>query len=269
MVRFNTGSVCAKTMMVFLLFFLPGCASMHDTMNEQQDPRISILQRENRQLVQNQMSMQEAVEETYKRLDALDAKIDFLENQVQQISQRQEAMAGPLNKVAADTGKTSEKEDATKQGQVKPKKDAVTTKVASKKKTKQAVALVTREAQRQYDQAYSAYVAKRYDEALALFKHFLKNHPEHDLADNAQYWVGEIYYDLENYPSAILEFKEVVTKYGEQSKAPDALLKIGYAYMALDDPNNARLFLKRVIKNYPFSDAEGKARIKLKEIDNL
>jgi TolA-binding protein len=39
--------------------------------------------------------------------------------------------------------------------------------------------------------------------------------------------------------------------------------------MALDDPNNARIFLKRVIKNYPFSEAEAKARAKLKELENL
>jgi tol-pal system protein YbgF len=104
---------------------------------------------------------------------------------------------------------------------------------------------------------------------LASFKGFLKQYPQHHLADNAQYWVGEIYYDIENFPSAILAFKEVVTRYGNENKAPDALLKIGYAYIALDDPNNARIFLKRVIKNYPFSEAEAKARAKLKELENL
>ena len=60
-----------------------------------------------------------------------------------------------------------------------------------------------------------------------------------------------------------------MTRYAEETKAPDALLKMGYSYVALDDPTNARVFLKRVIKNYPFSEAESKARAKLKELENL
>ena len=102
-----------------------------------------------------------------------------------------------------------------------------------------------------------------------MFKSFYQRYPDHELADNAQYWLGEIYYDREDYPNAILAFKEVVTRHVEENKAPDALLKIGYAYIALDDPANARVFLKRVIKNYPFGESEAKARAKLKEIENL
>lgn len=256
MVRFDTCSGCMKTMVAVVLFWMPGCASLQDAISDKPDPALLALQRENRQIVRNQMSIQKAVEDFYKRLNALDAKLDFLEDQVQQLALRQKTLVSTPKKPPTSMGK-------------KPKTAPEVKKVAAKKKTKKAVASTKRASQRQYDQAYSAYVAQRYDEALALFKNFLKNYPRHDLADNAQYWVGEIYYDLENYPSAILAFKEVVTKYGDKNKAPDALLKIGYAYIALDDPSNARLFLKRVIKNYPFSDAEAKARVKLKEIQNL
>jgi len=120
---------------------------------------------------------------------------------------------------------------------------------------------------RQYENAYEAYSKRRFDEAIALFKKFLQRYPKHDLADNALYWIGESYYDMKDYPNAILAFKEVVRLYAERSKAPDALLKIGYSYLALDDPVNARNYLKRVIKNYPFSEAEAKARAKLKELE--
>jgi tol-pal system protein YbgF len=121
---------------------------------------------------------------------------------------------------------------------------------------------------RDYEKAYGVYQEHRYDEALTLFQDFLRQYPQHDLADNAQYWIGEIYYDLEDYANAILAFKEVVTRYAEDNKAPDALLKIGYAYVALDDPTHACIFIKRVIKNYPFSEAGSKARAKLKELEN-
>jgi tol-pal system protein YbgF len=120
-----------------------------------------------------------------------------------------------------------------------------------------------------YEKAYGAYQDGRFDEALALFKMFLDKHPSHDLSDNAQYWIGEIYYDIDNFPEAILAFKEVAARFPQENKAPHALLKIGYAYMALDDPANARTFFQRVIQNYPFSDAEAMARAKLKELESL
>jgi tol-pal system protein YbgF len=121
--------------------------------------------------------------------------------------------------------------------------------------------------QREYDRAYGAYADRRYAEALSLFNDFLKRYPDHQLADNAQYWLGEIHYDMGDYATAILTFKDVVTRYTDHAKAPDALLKIGYAYIALDDVSNARMFLKRVINNYPLSAAESKARAKLKELE--
>lgn len=122
---------------------------------------------------------------------------------------------------------------------------------------------------RDYDKACSVYQEHRYNEACTLFQDFLQQYPQHDLADNAQYWIGEIYYDMKDYANAILAFKEVVTRHAEENKAPDALLKIGYAYIALNDPTNARIFLERVIKNHPSSEVESKARAKLKEIENL
>ena len=121
----------------------------------------------------------------------------------------------------------------------------------------------------EYEKAYKAYKDHRYDDALAHFKSFIQRYPDHDLADNAQYWLGEVHYDREDYPNAILAFKEVVTRYGDKNKAPDALLKMGYAYVALDDPINARVFFRRLIKNYPFSESVAKAQAKLKEIENL
>jgi len=233
---------------------------------------MTALQRDIRQVAGNQEATQIAVEDMYDRLNALDAKLDFLENKIQELSDRpQPILITPSNVSAirqgqatpARTGQESSGR-ATAEEKPRPPKKAPPT-----KKTKKASVSSKRSPQREYDQAYAAYRGQRYDEALALFNAFLKHFPKDDLADNAQYWIGEIYYDIENYPSAILAFKEVVTVYGDRNKAPDALLKIGYAYLALDDPNNARFFLKRVIKNYPFSKAEVKAREKLKELQNL
>jgi len=58
--------------------------------------------------------------------------------------------------------------------------------------------------QREYKKAYGEYLEYRYDKALTLFQDFLQRYPNHDLADNAQYWIGEIYYGLEDLPARFL-----------------------------------------------------------------
>jgi tol-pal system protein YbgF len=237
-----------------MLLTMPACAMFEP---QREDPKMVALQREVRQIEKSSAFNQKAVEDIHERLDAFEDQVGEMNKSLVEQEKRLQALSAAYE---------SQKSGAKAPGdQMKTPQPKVPKKPSVKKKT----AASSRNIQQTYNKAYSAYLKQRYDEALALFKEFHKRHPKHDLADNAQYWVGEIYYDIEDYPNAILAFKEVVTKYGNQNKAPDALLKIGYSYMALDDPNNARIFLKRVIKNYPFSEAEAKARAKLKELENL
>ncbi|NVM57809.1 MAG: tol-pal system protein YbgF [Desulfobacterales bacterium] len=248
-----------------LLAELPGCASFQGLFQPKEDVQMAVLQSELHRIAKVNAATQEKIEEIHSQVQTLEVKVDGLENTLKGLAGRPEPR--PLVRATAEEpspSRVAHKPPATKVA-TKPAAD----KPVPKPKLKKATRSAKLSPQHQYDKAYTVYTQHRYDEALALFKNFLKRYPKHDLADNAQYWLGEIYYDMEDYPNAILAFKEVVTRYAEENKAPDALLKIGYAYVALDDPVNARIFLKRVIKNYPFSDAEAKARAKLKELRNL
>ena len=70
-------------------------------------------------------------------------------------------------------------------------------------------------------------------------------HPHHELADNAQYWLGEVYYDQKDYARALTEFRATVTAYPRGNKVADALLKVGFAYQALGEGAKARAFFDR------------------------
>ena len=240
---------------LFILMVATGCATFE---TQKEDPKMLALQQEVHQIERSSAFNQKAVEDIHKRLDVL-------ENQFGEMNKKMEEQSKQLL-VLSVAYKAQQSGTKVSKTQTKTAKKSVPKKPSAKKKTAIDSDIKIQQA---YDKAYTAYLKQRYDEALALFKEFYQNNPKHDLADNSQYWTGEIYYDLEDYPNAILAFKEVVTKYANQNKAPDALLKIGYSYLALDDPNNARIFLKRVIKNYPFSEAEAKARAKLKELENM
>ncbi|WP_462269281.1 tol-pal system protein YbgF [Desulfobacter sp.] len=99
--------------------------------------------------------------------------------------------------------------------------------------------------------------------AQTLFSDFVKKFPDHELADNAFYWLGECSYTTGNYETAAKIFKELVQTYPKGQKVPDALLKTGYSYISIDDVNQANHYFKQVIRRYPFSPAADKAQQKL------
>jgi tol-pal system protein YbgF len=102
-----------------------------------------------------------------------------------------------------------------------------------------------------YHQALDALRAGHQAVALTTFRRFLTRYPHHDYADNAQYWVGECYYDLSQFKASVLEFRRVVERYPHGNKVPDALLKIGFAHLATGDRHDARLALESLKRIYP------------------
>lgn len=88
---------------------------------------------------------------------------------------------------------------------------------------------------------------------------FLQRHPDHDLAVNALYWIGEAFYGEKKFENAILQFQDVIEKYSDHPKSAAAMLKQALAFDALGDRDNARAILQRVGEQYPLSDEARKA----------
>lgn len=116
-----------------------------------------------------------------------------------------------------------------------------------------------------YREAQELYAAGKLEEAVNGFKRFIKHYPKNPLADNAQYWIGEVYYSNKDFAKAVGEFKKVVDNYPDENKAPDAFLKIGLSYLEMGEKNKAVETFKKLIDKYPKSDAAEKAKEKLKE----
>lgn len=91
----------------------------------------------------------------------------------------------------------------------------------------------------------------KYAEARMKFEEFLKAYPKDPLAGNAQYWIGETYYSLNDMNKAVQAFQAVLDKYPRSSKVPDAMLKIGYAYDRLGDRAKAVDTLRNLLNKYP------------------
>lgn len=92
------------------------------------------------------------------------------------------------------------------------------------------------------------------DEAVTALRAFLRRYPNHEYADNAQYWLGEAFYATKDYPHALAEFRATIDTYPRGNKVPDALLKVGYCYQALGQNDKARAVLEQVVNLYPKSE---------------
>jgi len=103
----------------------------------------------------------------------------------------------------------------------------------------------------------------RFQLAESRFLSFIMQFPKHELAGNAQYWLGEAVYGQEKYELSISEFEKVLKKYKNSPKIPAAILKIGFAQFELGQNKNAAQTLNRLIKSYPNSEEADLARERL------
>jgi tol-pal system protein YbgF len=98
------------------------------------------------------------------------------------------------------------------------------------------------------------------------FRSFVARFPTHDLADNAQYWLGETYYSRGDFADAAPEFRAVIRRWPSGNKAPDALLKLGYCMLAQGEAAAGQKTLQQVVEHYPRTDAATLAQKRLGEL---
>ena len=101
-----------------------------------------------------------------------------------------------------------------------------------------------------YDRAIELYMNKDYDNSLKAFNELVKNNDSHALADNAQFWIGQIYYLQKKYSLAISEY-ERVSSLGDGNKAADADYKIALSFINLGNNDLAFKHFKYIIEEYP------------------
>lgn len=114
--------------------------------------------------------------------------------------------------------------------------------------------------------AKQAFDAGDYEKAEAGFRQFLSQYPKDRLADDAEFFLGEIYFNKKDYNTAIGLYGSVVKGYPLADRVPDALFREGMAYEALNNADKARELYNRVMDNYPYSEAAGKANQRLGQL---
>lgn len=208
--------------------------------------------------------------EMMKRISALQKQVDAnreaqnltranTDARLLEISQRLDVLGGQLEDSGVRVTQLSQKVDT-----VKYKLSAAdSARAASGTAPRDSTASLDPEAM--YQAAYSDIAAGRYSLAREAFQTYLKNFPDTEVADNAQYWIGECNYVTGDFAGAIAEFDKVVKNYPKGDKVPAALLKMGISYGRLKNADEANRYYKMLIQKYPKSPEAAAAKERLNQ----
>ena len=122
-----------------------------------------------------------------------------------------------------------------------------------------AAAITDEDFRRQYIEALTAYQNGNYRAGVEQFTDLVVNGGQHELADNAQYWLAECYYAMKSFKRAITEF-ERISNYRDSDKADDARYKIALSYWNVGSHDRARVEYRKLLDEYPDSELADKAR---------
>jgi tol-pal system protein YbgF len=128
-----------------------------------------------------------------------------------------------------------------------------------------------------YQAAYLDFSKGSYALAIAGFREFLRRFPDHELAGNSQYWIGEAHLSLARgymnsgqndkagpaLEQAVIEFRKVASNYPRGEKVSAALFKEALALIDLKQPALAQARLQYLIDNFPQAEETPQARERL------
>jgi tol-pal system protein YbgF len=294
-----------KGWMVFLIgLLLLGCATTRDVqiLDREIDrfhSQVNTLKKEN-ESIKNEMSAlrsdlssenQKLKADLLLRIENLQSEIRTLSTGIEEYKEFSKRPSKELDRVKGDMegrlrileereknleeknkaqeGKIKELEDRLKGLEVKTSGPATKQTESEKPISKEALAElkgVSTGMGDLYKDAYETFHKGDLEGARRKLEAFLKQYPNTELSDNAQFWIGETYYLKKDFEKAILEYEKAMVKYPEGDKIPAALFKQALAFLELGDKTNARNLLKRVIEKYPHSDQAEMAKKKLETI---
>jgi tol-pal system protein YbgF len=108
-------------------------------------------------------------------------------------------------------------------------------------------------APRIYSQAMGDFMNERWDSAIEGFREVIKTYPTSPDAANAQFQIGESFYQNKDCRSAIPEYQRFVDTYKESDRRHEGLFMLGVCYSDLNQRTNAQRAFERVIKEHPAS----------------
>lgn len=101
--------------------------------------------------------------------------------------------------------------------------------------------------------------------ARAGFQEFLQRFPDHRLAADAQFYIGESHAESGNAEPALDAYARVLELYPDSERVPAALYRAGLIELELGNQEDARALFRQVVSGFPDSDEAILAQERLDE----
>jgi len=115
-------------------------------------------------------------------------------------------------------------------------------------------------------EAYNDLVQGNTDLAIQGFTAYIASFPKSEKADDAQYYIGEAYYNGGKFTQAIAAFTRVLNDYPAGDRTASALYKRAMAEKQINEKDNAISDLRSVVQRFPGSAEAGLAAAELESL---
>ncbi len=226
------------------------------------------LQQADRRTAQALTDLQRSVARAGSRLDELGRETGQIQGRLDDLRRRVDALALQLDAAGpAPVGRPGA--GAPRSGEPASPSPPSATAAASPKAPSPAS-----QASDLYQTAYIDYTRGNYNLAIAAFREFIRLYPGTDLAEKAQYWIGESHFSLARdlqargereratpeYERAVQEFRRVLIDYPRGDRVPAALYKEALSLVEVGQPSLAEARLQFLLDQFPSTEEAAKAK---------
>lgn len=227
------------------------------------EDRVTSLERISNAQAQLMQQLQQQMSDNQRDIDSLRGEIQQNTYQLNQVVERQKQIYQQIDSLSSNNSNASQ--SAAGAG------DNAGAGAAPASGTDSGAAAASGSAPVQSGDANSDYNAavalilekKQYDQAITALQAWVKRYPDSTYQPNANYWLGQLFYNKGKKDDAAYYYATVVKQYPKSPKAAEALLKVGVIMQEKNDTAKAKAVYQQVIKLYPDTESAKQAQKRL------
>ncbi|KGL50903.1 tol-pal system protein [Pantoea ananatis] len=227
------------------------------------EDRVTSLERISNAQAQLMQQLQQQMSDNQRDIDSLRGEIQQNTYQLNQVVERQKQIYQQIDSLSSNNSNASQSTAGAG--------DNAGAGAATASGTDSGAAAASGSAPVQSGDANSDYNAavalilekKQYDQAITALQAWVKRYPDSTYQPNANYWLGQLFYNKGKKDDAAYYYATVVKQYPKSPKAAEALLKVGVIMQEKNDTAKAKAVYQQVIKLYPDSESAKQAQKRL------
>ncbi|ACS84963.1 cell division protein CpoB [Musicola paradisiaca] len=228
------------------------------------EDRVTSLERISNAHSQLLTQLQQQLADTQRDIDGLRGQIQENQYQLNQVVERQKQIYQQIDSLSSQGGSAGTPA-ASSAGSASASSGTVDNGIASGGSADASAAPAsTGDVNSDYNAAVALVLEKKqYDQAITAFQNFVKKYPDSTYQPNANYWLGQLFYNKGKKDDSAYYFANVVKNYPKSPKASEAMFKVGVIMQEKGQSDKAKAIYQQVVKNYPNTDGAKQAQKRL------